>query len=468
MPHSPGEKPAHRWIALTTRISVGVGALLVALLITAVLVKTAPQTRPTDTQAQATKVPVIELRRVEVGRQWRGLGTVQPVHKARVPARVSAAVVSIPGGMDAGARARRGDTLVRLDAEDFIQQAEIARQTVADLEARLTQLDVQQKRLDQRRELEEELLTIAVEERQRVERIYESGAGSQQGVDRSRRLAIEADRALSATLEQLETLAPQRSQINAQVASQNASLRLAELAVSRCDVQSPIDGIVQSLDVEVGENLGLGQTVAMVVGLSNVEVPLNVPASARADLALGDPVSLRSASEGGPWEARVSRILPQDDPTARTATFFAELTQDNAEQRFGTPAGADLLTPGTFVTGMVTSDTKRPRWAIPRRSVRSGRVLLVRNGVVLSCEVSPDFTYEGNLPGFGIADDQWVVLDDQAVPFTEGDQLILNVSVGLSDGARVEPVVQGDALTVMPGDTPRKVRADDVSGGATP
>jgi multidrug efflux pump subunit AcrA (membrane-fusion protein) len=434
-----------------TRWGIGVGAVLLALIIAAVLVQTAPKPEPGEGLAVASRVPVIELRQVALGRQWRGLGTARAVAKAAVPAQVAAVVKTVPQDIEEGVRVEAGQVLATLESEDFEQQAAINRANIASLEAQLNQLDVQEKRLAERADLERELVEIAAAERDRVERIYESGAAGRQGYDLARRLAIEAERALTTTLEQLDAIGPRRNQLQAQRLSQQASLELAELNVRRCTIRSPISGIIQTLNVEPGERIAPGQPVAQVVGLERIEVPLNVPASARTDLTTGDPVLIRSASrEDRTWDATVTRILPQDDPSSRTATFFATVEQPDAEARFGTPAGATLLLPGAFVSGMVTSDNPTPRWVVPRRSVRNDRVLRVRDGVIQSCEVEAAFSFEGRLPRFGIPDDQWVVLRDDAVPFAPGDQIVVNVAVTLKDGSRIEPLVLSDEATTDP------------------
>ncbi len=438
--------PPHPWVARVTRWSVGIGSLVAALLIAAVLTRTAPSPQPGEGAVIATKVPVIELQTVMIGRQWRGLGTVRAIDQAAVPAEVAAVVQRIAEGIDEGMRVEAGQVLVELNTDDFEQQAAIARANIAALEAQINQLDAQEARLKERSEIEKQLMAIAEEERERVQRIYESGAAGRQGYDRARQAALESERAVNATLEQLDAIGPRRTQLQAQVLSQKASLEIADLNLRRSIIRSPINGIIQALDVKLGERIAPGQRVAQVVGLDRVEVPLNVPSSARSDLSRGDPVLIRSASrEDRRWEATVSRILPQDDPVSRTATFFATVEQPDAAARFGTADGASLLLPGAFVSGVVSSDASQPRWVVPRRAVRNDRVLLVQDGMIRSCEVEADFSFEGRFPQFGVTDDQWVALKPGTAPFEPGDQLVVNVTVTLRDGMRIEPLLLHEA-----------------------
>lgn len=430
-----------RWLVAAVRLGVGGGAIAIAIAVTVVLVRTAPKTEPGDGQVQRLRAPVMTVRAIPLARQWRGYAVVEAVDQVAVPARVAAVVRAVPEGVRAGAVVAKGDLLAELDPEDFQRQLEVARQTLADLAARLELLAVQERRLAEREGLLRASLAIAREESARVTRLFEQTAATQQGVDLARRAAIEAERALSLTAEQLENVGPQRTSLLAQMAAQEATVELAALSLARTRITSPMDGVLVSVGVEVGERVTPGQPVAEVVGLSRVEVPLNLPASARGDVVVGDAVRLALPGETlRYWDAQVSRIQPTDSGDARTAAFFAELAQPGAEARFGLEAGGDLLVPGAFVTGLVTSGQAPRRLVVPRRAIRQGRVLRVVEGRVQSCAVEPVFSYQGRLPQLGVGDDQWVVLRSMEDSLVEGDRIVVDVGLPLEEGAEVEAV----------------------------
>src|SRR5690606_4708743 len=101
------------------------------------------------------------------------------------------------------------------------------------------------------------------------------------------------------------------------------------------------------------------------------------------DLSISDPVRLQSPSGAGwTWAARLTRLAPESDPQARTLTAYAEVEQSDQAEAYGTGRDATLLLPGMFVEAVVTSRRTEPRFVVPRRSVRSGRVMVVADGTL--------------------------------------------------------------------------------------
>ena len=185
------------------------------------------------------------------------------------------------------------------------------------------------------------------------------------------------------------------------------------------------------MEVEVGENLGVGQRVARVVDVSRIEVPLRLPASARSSLRLGDEVVLRSAGSGNEtWRASVARIAPEDDQATRTMAVYAEVMQEPDQ-----PGG---LAPGQFLRGLISSSTNNLRWVIPRRALAGERIYLIENGRVVSRVVKIDFQIERTYPELGLADVQWVVLRE---PLQEGEQVVVNGSRSMSEGMAAQAVI---------------------------
>jgi hypothetical protein len=188
--------------------------------------------------------------------------------------------------------------------------------------------------------------------------------------------------------------------------------------------------------------------VARVVGLDRVETPLRLPAAARTSLMLGDPVTLSTTSEHRiACEATITRLSPVDDPQTRTVTAYVVVDQRRLTSAFGAADGTRLLLPGMFVSGVVTSQHEQARWIVPRRSVRGGRLQLVRDGRLVSREVTVDFVIEGEQPEFGLPDRQWAVLEGRGEPLQEGELVLVEGSATLLDGQAVEPVHVAETVT---------------------
>ncbi len=436
-------QPRQRLIAVSTRLLLVLAVLLMAGWVSRALIATAPVVERDESPRSARRVVVFRAQQVPVGKQWSGYGTAEALTSAQVPSRVTATVTHIPDTILAGAVVERGQLLAQLDDSDFRQQADIAQHDIADLEAQLVMIDVEQQRVTDQLQLDTEDVALATSELQRIEKLQARGAAHEQEIDRTKRVLIAAQRIRVQTQQSLQQLEPRRRQLTAQLASRTAQLKLAELQLQRCKITSPITGVLQSVEIEEGENVTAGQQIARVVDLSRIEVPIRLPAAARADVTVGDPVELTTSSRRDQtWRARVARVAPEDDPTTRTMTVFVEVNQprEHENERENDPQDTtpSHLSPGLFLTGITSGGVTRPRLIVPRRSLNEGRVITVDAGVIRSQPVEIDYTLQGIFPQLGVADEQWAVL---RTPLADDVLVVINASASLVDGQEVDPII---------------------------
>lgn len=430
-------------MVLMVRCGTVVLILAMGVLISTVLVRTVPEVRTSDPEALRTRMEVISVQRVAVQRQWQAYGTARAVDRADVPARVTSEVIHVPDHAREGQWVERGQLLIQLDESDFVQQAQAAEKTLTSLQAELAQLDVEAQRFGEQLQTQGEVYDLVEAEYERLVRLFERDAANQRDVDGARRAMLEIQAAIVQLQQAVDLIEPRRRQLEASIAAQQANLEMARLNLRRCQVVSPITGILQAVDVRQGETVAPGQRVARVVSLDRIEVPLSLPASARFHVQRGDMVLLRSTSRVDClWEAEITRLAPEDDPQTRTFTVYAEIEQPEASQVFGRAVGRELLLPGAFVDGSVIHQAQEMRWVVPRRAIRGGRLFLVQDQTIHSRPVTAAFVLEAEIPAFNLPDDQWAVLAEGSVPVLEtGELVVVNVTPALSDGVPVTPVV---------------------------
>lgn len=435
-------EPQHTWLAWTTRALAAVVVFAIAMAITMSLKVTAPKTGEVQTTATLQQVKVFEARAVPMQRQWRGYGVAAALDRADVPARITATVVSIPPTAQAGRAIGEGQTIALLDGTDFKQQLELANQRITELDALLAQIEIEGKRYEERLKIELEDVKLTDNEVKRIEGLLKVDAAKQFELDAAKRAANAAQRAELATRELIDKITPRKSAWQALRDGQEANKKIAQENLDRCTIKSPLTGVLQSVDVKVGESLQPGQRVARVVSLSRIEVPVQLPVAARKDILIGGRVELRASNDTDHcWEAKVARLSPEDDASTRTMTAFVEVDQSEAAKQFGTAAASRLLSPGQFVSGAAWSDVTEPRWVVPRRSIRAGRVLVVTDGVITSRPVTIDYLNEGTVAQLGVPDNQWAVLLNDSQPLKQGDLIVLNASIAVRDGDKIEPLL---------------------------
>jgi RND family efflux transporter MFP subunit len=431
------KKPLSHRAVVVTRTAVVAVLLAVSLVIFQVLVATGPVVPTVDPNEAPTRVNVFTAIPVKVSRQWTGYGTAEALDSANVPARVTATVTAIPPGVLEGAAVTKGQLLVELDDSDYANQLQIARQNLAGVQARLAELDTLEKWLTQRLQVETSDLELAQDELDRVKDLLKKNAANQKDVDAAQRAVLAVRRSRLLIEESLNGVGPRRDQLLAEKAGLRSSADIAQKNLDRCSISSPIDGVIQFVDVEVGENLTLGQRVARVVNLERVQIPLSLAANARSHIRIGDTALLTSTADPGlSWAGTVVRIAPEDDPATRTFAAYVEVTPEQTASPIGQAPRARLA-PGVFVSGLVVEHDAVPRLVVPRRSIRTERVMLVRDGLIHSSRVTKAYAIEGTLPALGLPDRQWTVLDGG---INEGDLVVLNPTRTLSDGQKVEPV----------------------------
>jgi multidrug efflux pump subunit AcrA (membrane-fusion protein) len=420
------------------RAAIGLGAIAVAVAIFSYLASTRERPVPRPPEEVRPRLVVVEAARVPVRRTFSGFGTAEAEFEADVPAEVPAVVEEVLPGIREGRPVRRGELLLRLDARDFRRQAEIAGETLAELDSQSARLDVEEASARRRADLATQDVALARQELVRTERALAEGAAVEREVERARQALLAAERLEVQVQQDLDVFESRRRSLASQMEIQRASKRLAEQNLARCEIRSPLDGILAAVDAKVGESVSPGRRVARVVNLEAIEVPLMLPASARPWVSIGDTAVLeRDAGGGRIWEASIARISPVDDPVSRTFTVYAELVQD--------PDGGDLLVPGVFVLGRVACGDAEARLVVPRRAVRNGRVTVVEDGRTRPQGVGVEWTFEAEIPRFGLPDTQWVVLDEV---LSEGTLLMLDGNRTIAPGTAVRPVAAAESLGV--------------------
>lgn len=413
-----------RALVAAVLIAVGIGVYQV-------LYATRPSPEMQGVGEEGLPVRVMDVRPVEVARWWEGYGTVRPVREADVAAEVSGVVSQRAEHIDPGEWIERDDVIVRLDDREYEAQYERSLALIDSYKAQLDNLDVEAESLDEQVRLARESIDLIEWEIEQLRAAKIGGAASQVEVERLRVQLKNQQRTLEELRRQRGSIGPRRAQIEAQLASERSSARLAELNVERCTIRAPISGVIQRVDVREGERVSIGSPVARIVDVRVLEVPLQVPISAGHKLRVGDPAELISRSSAERvWRARTSRIAPEADPSTRTITVFVEMEQD-------VPKGsAPDLIPGRFVMARVREAGTRDGIVVPRRVIRDDRVMVVdAAGRVEARDVSIAHYAEARYPSLDEFEEQWAVISAGLGP---GDRVIVSNLDEITPGMAVD------------------------------
>ena len=214
---------------------------------------------------------------------------------------------------------------------------------------------------------------------------------------------------------------------------QSARVRLerAKLDRERATIDAPYAGMVDRVDVSVGERVAAGESVTRVVNLDALRIEASV---LEHDIPLiregGQALVSSAAAPGGAVSGRISAVLPVIDSTTRSGKAYIRL------------AGGGALRPGMYADVRLEASRLRDRRLVPARAVieRDGRplVFVVKDGRAQWVYITP-----GRSNGA-----ETEVLPDSAsgqIPVSAGDQVIVEGHLTLTHDAPVRVLRATDA-----------------------
>lgn len=289
------------------------------------------------------------VSRMDIAKSVVATGKVQPITKVEVKSKASGIVEK--WYVDANARVRKGQVLAQLDQQEILAQvaAQKANLQAAEANVKTAQANITQ---DQ--------VTVAAPDLpmyestlRRNQEMQAAGVVSQQALDNANRdyLAMlnkqrTAEAAVSVDRAKLQ-------QAQAQVAQSQASLKQLEEQLSYTTIVSPIDGVVLSRDVEVGDAVSsilvLGSTATLVFTLGDttqVYVDGKVDEADIGNVYMAQPARIRIESfKNRVFYGKVTRIAPLGVEKDNVTTFSVRVSIDNpsGEIKAMMTANAEIL-----------------------------------------------------------------------------------------------------------------------------
>lgn len=257
---------------------------------------------------------VLDPVRLETLTQYREVtGRLLPYRRAMLAAEEAGLVVSM--ALEEGDKVSAGEVIAEL--EDSIQRFVVERDE-AQVRSRAGEL------ADREVDLE-----WAQRELERIEVAASRGSASPQEVD-DRRTAVKQREARVA-------------RAKGDLAMAEAQLSESKRRLARMKVRAPFSGVVVRKMTEVGEWVGVGETVAEIVRLDVLDARLDVPENLVGMLRVGESrVRVFVRAVGLELEAPVSRVVPDADLLSRLFPVRVDLPNDSG-----------AIMPGMTITGLV-------------------------------------------------------------------------------------------------------------------
>jgi HlyD family secretion protein len=304
---------------------------------TAVLVILVVGTVVTKATSSSTKIDPTKIASVEQGDLAKSVvatGKVQPITKVEVKSKASGIVKKL--FVDAGDRVKQGQVLAELDKEELQAQVrgDTAQLSAAEANLRAAEADVERSKVDAAG-VDVPTLQRAYE---RAKTMASQGVVSASALDDAQRNYELALNKRELARAQLTVNQAKVKQAQSQVAQYKASLSRSEEQLNYATVVAPIDGLILSRDVEVGDAvssilvLGSSATLVMTLGdMKQVYVDGKVDESDIGKVYLGQPARIKVESfKDKSFSGKVTKIAPMGVEKDNVTTFQVRVSIDNS------------------------------------------------------------------------------------------------------------------------------------------
>ena len=283
-----------------------------------------------------TKIDPTKLQKVERGDLAKSVvatGKVTPITKVEVKSKASGIVKKLL--VDYGDKVKKGQLLAQLDKEEIEAQVEQSRAAVEAAEASLksSEADYERAKVDAEGP-DVPLLKRAYE---RAIGMAKEGVVSTSALEDAQKNYEMALNKQNVSKAQVTVLKAKIAQSQGQLAQDRATLKQLEEQLSYTDIESPIDGIVLSRDVEIGDAvssilvLGSSATLVMTLGdTSQVYVKGKVDESDIGKVDLGQPARIKVESfKDKTFNGVVTKISPMGVEKDNVTTFEVRVSINN-------------------------------------------------------------------------------------------------------------------------------------------
>ncbi len=299
-----------------------------------------------------TPIDPSKLAKVERGDLARSVvatGKIEPLAKVEIKSKASGIVKQI--FTDYGDRVKRGQILIELDKEEL--QARVREARAMLLAAQASQEAAQATHERNKVEAEGPDIPFLRSEMDRARQLHSEGLIAKpviENAEKAYRLALNRQMAAQ------RTVAVSRAEIsraNAQIAQAQAALERADEDLRNSTIVSPMDGLVLSRNVEIGDAvssilvLGSQATLVMTLGdVSEVYVKGKVDEADISKVYLGQTARIVVESlKDKKFEGKVTKISPMGVEKDNVTTFEVKVSIRNpsGELKANMSANAEIL-----------------------------------------------------------------------------------------------------------------------------
>jgi multidrug efflux pump subunit AcrA (membrane-fusion protein) len=393
-------RPPARWLALGGAVVLGASAIA-------------------WTRLRAVPVVVSPVVRGQAVDAVYATGTVEAEDRVQIKAKTSGSLAEIL--VKEGDRVKKGDLLARVDNPQLTFELKRGKVDLGAASAQGGKVAPQLEALKAQAKAIDADLSMARQDAERLSKLGESGAVAQADIDRSKARVAQLEATLSANEAQQRAL---RIDLSANTARQAAQVQTLESRLADAEVRAPMDGVVLTRQVELGEVVTVNQTLFKIGDTTRLVLEVSVD---EADIA-----RVHEPADGGSV-SRVAVSLYAFPKQVFPGAVFEILPDANRERKaFLVKVRLDAPPPGlrSGMSGEVNIVTARHDAVLlaPSSAESEGSVWVLANGRV-----------ERRAIQVGIRD---LLRLEVVSGLAEGDSVVIEGRDKLVPGSRVSATVR--------------------------
>ena len=322
------------------KIGIPVALIVIGFIIMKVLVSLHPAAVKHTKKDPGILVEVLRAEKEEAAMTVKGTGTVKASQEISVIPQVSGEVVYTAPGLDVGGFFEKGSVLFRIEDTDYRLALEQAQSSKANTEYELAKMKGQAE--------------IARSEWDKINKGNETPPNP------------------------LVLYEPQLKSAKAAHASASAKVEQAKLDLSRTEINAPFNTRIRSENIEIGQYVKSGSSVAVLAGSDTAEIAvpltseqlrwLKIPRHGEKENGADTMVSLKIGGTIYKWKGHVVRSTGEVDQKSRMMQVIVEI-----KDPYGLKANTDgrpTLAAGSFVKVVINGKRLKDVFVIPRIAFR--------------------------------------------------------------------------------------------------
>lgn len=290
-----------------------------------------------------------KVTRGDVARSVVATGKIQPITKVEVKSKASGIVEQLY--VDINRVVKKGQPLAQLDQQEIVAQVEAQKAQLGAAEANVGtfEANIEQDKVNAAAP-DLPMYKLTLERNQEMQR---EGVVSRQALDDANKDYLAALTRRDSAKAQVGVDTAKLKQARAQVAQSQASLKQLEEQMSYTTIVAPMDGVILSRDVEIGDAVSsilvLGSTATLVMtegDINEVYVQGKVDEADIAHVYMGQPARIKVESfRDRVFQGKVTKISPMGVEKDNVTTFEVRVSINNpgGELKALMTANAEIL-----------------------------------------------------------------------------------------------------------------------------